>query len=105
MIKISGFEMSIVKGILKTYVPGCEVRVFGSRVSGRPKPYSDLDLVLMAESKINRETLIKLKEAFQESSLPSRVDVLDWHRISLEFQKIIEKGYQVIHRRVHNSKF
>ena len=41
--------------------------------------------------------LAELKEAFQESELPFRVDLLDWNAISDEFRTVIEKsGYEVI---------
>ena len=33
---------------------------------------------------------------FEESDIPIRVDVLDWHMISPEFQSVINKGYEVI---------
>jgi hypothetical protein len=46
--------------------------------------------------KLNPETLRHLKEAFEESDLPFRVDVLDWHETSPEFQKVIEKAYEAI---------
>ncbi len=41
--------------------------------------------------------LAELKEAFQQSDLPFRVDLLDWNAISAEFRNVIEKdGYEVI---------
>ena len=47
-------------------------------------------------ARLNPDTLRHLKEAFEESDLPFRVNVLDWHEISPEFQKVIEKAYEVI---------
>jgi hypothetical protein len=38
----------------------------------------------------------RLKEALQESTLPIRVDVLDWNSISEEFRGVIEEGYGVL---------
>ncbi len=73
-----------------------EVRAFGSRVNGPAKSYSDLDLAVVAPTQLNPETLRLLKEAFEESDLPFRVDVLDWNEASPEFQKVIEKAYEVI---------
>ncbi len=96
MIDISPDDLITVKRILAKHVPCLEVRVFGSRVNGCAKSYSDLDLAIVAKDKIPQEVLIELKEAFQESSLPLRVDVLDWQRISPEFQKIIAQKYIVI---------
>lgn len=96
MIDISKKHLNIVKEILSNHVPDCEVRVFGSRIEGNAKPYSDLDLVIIGKAKLDRKIMIGLKEAFQESALPFRVDILDWHRISDNFKKIIEKRYKIL---------
>jgi len=96
MIDLSPRHLQTVRAILGQHVPNCEVRAFGSRVSGPAKNYSDLDLAVVALTKLNPETLRHLKEAFEESDLPFRVDVLDWHETSPEFQKVIEKAYDVI---------
>jgi uncharacterized protein len=80
------------------HVPECEVRAFGSRVNGAAKNYSDLDLAVVGSGKLSDDTLRRLKEAFEESDLPFRVDVLDWHATSPSFQKVIEEQYEVIPR-------
>jgi predicted nucleotidyltransferase len=80
---------------IKQYVPDCEVRVFGSRVNGQAQRFSDIDLVLTGEVSLDWRRLEALKDAFAESDLPIMVDVLDWHAISPEFQKVIEAGYFV----------
>jgi len=43
-------------------------------------------------------SLGELSEAFQESDLPFRVDLIDWHRISPEFRKVIEQKYEIMRR-------
>jgi predicted nucleotidyltransferase len=96
MIDLSPHHLETVRAILARHVPDCEVRAFGSRVSGPAKSYSDLDLAVVAPTKLNPETLRHLKEAFEESDLRFRVDVLDWHETSAEFQKVIEKAYEII---------
>ena len=45
------------------------------------------------------ETLGRLKEAFEESNLPMRADVLDWHAISQSFQNEIEWDFVVLQER------
>ena len=42
------------------------------------------------------ENVGRTYEAFEASDLPFRVDVLDWHRISESFHKVIEQAYEVI---------
>jgi len=87
-----------VKQILTEHFPECEVRAFGSRVTQTAKNYSDLDLTIVGQNALDSERFRHLKEAFEESNLPFRVDVLDWHRISESFHTVIEKKYEVIQK-------
>lgn len=96
MIDLNPHHLETVRRILVEHVPQCEVRAFGSRVNSTAKDYSDLDLAVVTPGKLRDDTLRLLKEAFEESDLPFRVDVLDWHATSPQFQKVIEKQYEVI---------
>ncbi|AUR52354.1 restriction endonuclease subunit S [Aquella oligotrophica] len=96
MIDITPADQEIVTAILKKYVPHAEVRVFGSRHKWTAKPYSDLDLAIVADAKLDKQLIYDLEEAFEESELSFRVDVIDWFAISDEFRAIIEQGYTVI---------
>jgi predicted nucleotidyltransferase len=89
-------HLHMVKDILKQFAPGYEVLAFGSRVAGTAKRHSDLDLAVVGKKRIATKTLYRLEEAFAESDLPFRVDVLDWDAISSEFRKIIENKYEII---------
>ena len=91
MIDLSPRNLEIVKRVLRDHVPGCEVRAFGSRAKWTAKDYSDLDLAVVSESEIGDDTLARLREAFEDSSLPMRVDVLDWQSTSPAFRKVIER--------------
>ena len=91
MINISEAEMSTVQEILRKYAPESEVRVFGSRVKGKIKPYSDLDLAFIEKANMDSDLLMNLREAFQESSLPFRVDLVDYNNASPEFRRIIDR--------------
>ena len=96
MIKLSEKDLKITKKILREIVPEYEVRVFGSRVTSKSKYYSDLDLAIFGNKKLTINKIADLKEAFQESDLSFRVDVVDWARLTDNFKKIIEKKYVVI---------
>ncbi len=96
MIDLAPDHIEKVRTILRQHVPQCEVRAFGSRVNGTAKDYSDLDLAVVGPDKLSDDTLRHVKEAFEESDLPFRVDVLDWHATSPEFQKVIEKQYEIV---------
>ena len=92
LVDLSSAHLAIVEDILSEYVPECEVRAFGSRATWNAKDYSDLDLAVVGNGPLDWRTLGRLKEAFEESNLPMRVDVLDWHVISGSFRKVIERG-------------
>lgn len=82
----------IVHEIIARYLPaGVSVRVFGSRAKWTAKPHSDLDLALKGKELLPRSVLGDLAEAFSESDLPFRVDVVDWHTVALSFQEVIDR--------------
>ena len=98
MIDLSPNHLKTVRQILAEHVPACEVRAFGSRVTSSAKDYSDLDLAVVGVTALDRSTLARLKEAFEESDLPIRVDVLDWQGISESFKEVIARDYAVLQK-------
>jgi predicted nucleotidyltransferase len=92
MLDISPEHLEIVKTILSDFVPGCEVRAFGSRCNGTAKKYSDLDLCLCSNEKLDWKLLANLKDALMESDLPFRIDLLDYHRVPEHFRGNIDNG-------------
>ena len=98
LIDLNPNYLATVERILAEHVPGCEVRAFGSRAAWNAKDYSDLDLAIVGSSLLDWRTISRLKEAFEESDLPMRVDVLDWHDTSESFQRIIEQGYVIVQK-------
>lgn len=87
-IDITPEERAIVLRILNEIVPDREVRAFGSRVTGKAKPFSDLDLAIMGDEPLSLETRAQLEEAFSESELPWKVDVLDWAQADKKFREL-----------------
>ena len=98
-IDISPSNWEIVSQILSKYVPQYEVWAFGSRVTGKAKKYSDLDLALISESPIPLDIRAELSEAFSESDLPWKVDIVDWATTSDTFKMIIEKQKIVLQQK------
>ena len=96
MIDLTPKHFETVQHILAKHVPGCEVRAFGSRVKWTAKDYSDLDLAVVGGKPLTLRQGHQLAEAFEESDLPIRVDVLDWHTISEKLKRIIAAEYEII---------
>ena len=87
-----------VRDILQRHVPHYEVWAFGSRVKRMAKPYSDLDLAIIADRPLRLEKQGALADAFAESELPWRVDVVDWATTSDAFRSIIERDKVVLQK-------
>lgn len=96
MIDLRADLLETLHGLLAEHVPTCEVRVFGSRYKGTATPASDLDLAVVGAQPLHWKTLARLRAALEDSNLPFRVDVLDWHTLTPEFRQVIEQGYEVI---------
>jgi predicted nucleotidyltransferase len=97
MIGLSGDELKIITEIIQEHAPDCRVLAFGSRHFGTAKKYSDLDLAFMGKEKMRLLKRFQLEDAFSESDLPFRVDVLDYNALSPEFREIIDGGNELIY--------
>lgn len=76
-------EREIVRTLLRRHLPeGVEAFVFGSRVDQTAVSTSDLDILLKGPGPIDLKVMALLRESFEESALPFRVDILDEHAMS-----------------------
>lgn len=89
-------HLAIVCQALAQHVPGFEVWAFGSRTKGCAKPHSDLDLAVITTAPMPLQQAALLAEAFSESDLPWRVDVVDWASTSQSFRQLIEAHHVVL---------
>jgi type I restriction enzyme S subunit len=95
-IAVAPQEWAIVQRILKAIVPHRTVWAFGSRARFAAKPYSDLDLAVVDVAPLNLDETARLHEAFTQSDLPYKVDVVDWAATSPEFQALIARHHVVV---------
>ena len=98
MIDLNSKHLETIQRILAEHVPKCEARAFGSRVKWTAKDYSDLDLAVVGSKPLSRRQLRRLKEAFEESDVPIRVDVADWQSLTDWFKQVIAVEYEVIQK-------
>lgn len=96
MINVSAQELQIIKSILSEKCPNIPVWVFGSRVKGTHKPFSDIDLALLTTTPLTIRELTQLELAFSDSDLPFKVDIVDWASCSESFKQIILQKYEVL---------
>lgn len=95
-LEIKPADLKAVQAVLRRHLPSREVWAFGSRVSGNVKPFSDLDLAVIGDDPVPAAVLTDLKDAFSESDLPFKVDVVDWAETQENFRKIIKVAYVVV---------
>ena len=76
--------------ILKKHVPDARVLAFGSRVLGKARRFSDLDLAVFLPTGMTLRDQGRLRHAFEESDLVIRVDIGDGTLYSPSFRAIVE---------------
>lgn len=97
-IDIRPEHWAIARAILRRHVPQYEVWAFGSRATGKAKPFSDLDLAILTPAPLPLDVSAALAEDFSESDLPWKVDLVDWARTSEAFRRIIARDKVVVQR-------
>lgn len=81
---VTAAQLAQFRALLLTVLPlerwRC-VGLFGSRVDGHPRPGSDADLWIDANPSLTPSERVRLEEAFEESALPFRVDIVTPERL------------------------
>lgn len=88
MIYIEPHHLAMLQSILQQS-PGCFV--YGSRVKGTHKKFSDIDLCFIRPEPMPEGELARLSEQLEESNLPFTVDIVDYHSLTPAFRAIIDQ--------------
>ena len=96
MIDLNPHHLDLVRTTLRSHIPDSTVVAFGSRVKWTASGFSDLDLVVCDIKTLDFSTMGRLRDAFDESNLPIRVDVHDWNAIPDHFKPSIVDSYEVL---------
>lgn len=89
VLAVSADHLRIVCDILQRLIPHCQVWAFGSRVTGTHKDYSDLDLAIITDAPLDITTIANVSDAFSQSDLPYKVDLVEWATTSESFRNMI----------------
>ena len=89
-VALSPEQLHDVRQIIAQVIPGAQVWVFGSRATGKSRPFSDLDLLLTHPPKLNWAQRAALRDGFEASRLPFRVDVVEIAGLALGMSERIE---------------
>lgn len=82
--------VDFIKSTVRSELKNAEIFVFGSRVQGKAKPYSDVDIALKSAEEIPFEKILMLKLKFEESTFPYKVDIVDLNTLDKNFLSIIQ---------------
>ena len=77
VVTLTEEQLRSVRAIVDRVLPGAEVWVFGSRATGHARPFSDLDLLLTKPPTLTWLQRADLRDAFEASDLPFKVDVVE----------------------------
>ena len=88
-VDISAKQRETILTLLKRHLPGTAAWVYGSRAKWTSRPQSDLDLVVFSAPEQGAR-VGALREAFEESDLPFRVDLFVWDDVPEAFHEKIE---------------
>ena len=94
-IDITAKQRKIVTDLLERHLPDTAAWIYGSRVKWTARPQSDLDMVVFATPEQNGR-VSDLREAFEESNLPFRVDLFVWAAVPEQFRKQIKSEHVVL---------
>jgi type I restriction enzyme S subunit len=96
-LSVSPNELRLVEAILGQQIPDREVVAFGSRAAGKPKKMSDLDLCVLGE-KLPGPLIEQLRESFSHSTLPFKVDLVEWQALPPEFRRVVGRDAVPVQR-------
>jgi predicted nucleotidyltransferase len=71
-------DLRNIKDLLNKYfgdIPDAKVYLFGSRVKGNHKKYSDIDLAIRTKSQDLSKRLSVFKEEWEQSKIPYKIDI------------------------------
>jgi len=91
-------RLEIIRIAKESFKTPLEIWAYGSRVNGEAHDMSDLDLVVLTDSKEKSDIgeFIDFKESLQKSNIPILIQVMDWNRIPESFHKNICENYEVL---------
>ncbi|WP_157153211.1 nucleotidyltransferase family protein [Brachyspira murdochii] len=100
MISLTENEIQIIKDILKKHIKYGKVYLFGSRVKGTNKKFSDIDIVIDINVKLSLNDMSRIKDDFDESDLIYVADIIDYNAIEDSFKSIIDDEKVLIYETV-----
>ncbi len=74
-MRLSDFEIKVIKGAVAKYITKPKIILFGSRVDDNKKG-GDIDLLIISEESVNLEKQIKILSEMEYNGIQRKVDLL-----------------------------
>ncbi|MBI4690292.1 MAG: nucleotidyltransferase domain-containing protein [Nitrospirae bacterium] len=86
-----------VKEVVLRFLKDEDVKIvlFGSRARGDSVNTSDVDIGIIAGKRFDKRKLTLLREYLEESTIPYKVDIVDFSMVSEEFKQSVLKDAEV----------
>lgn len=86
--------ISFIKTTLAKHLDTKEYKafIFGSHVIGNNRRWSDIDIGIEGRTKLPPSTYFDLADAFEESNLPYKVDLVDFTQVTDKFKTVALKN-------------
>jgi len=79
--------------VLAGLFPNVAIYLFGSRARGKHSVHSDIDIVLKGDEKISRYAIGEVVSMFEASSIPYRIEIVDFNSVSDSMRaSIVQEG-------------
>ncbi len=92
-VQLTPAQARTVREIFDGVVAEAQVLVFGSRATGRARPFSDLDLLVVQPPRLTWAQRAELRDRFEASDLPFKVDVVEAEGLSATMAKrVVDEG-------------
>ncbi|MNL33600.1 Nucleotidyltransferase domain protein [compost metagenome] len=70
---------------------GAHVFLFGSRATGKHRPFSDIDLLFTPSPQLTNAEVFRLLSTMEESSFPYKVDLVNEHELAHSYRDSVDK--------------
>ena len=101
-IDITAEQRKTILALLERHLPNTAAWVYGSRVKWTSRPQSDLDMAVFASPE-QAGRVSDLRESFEESDLPFRVDLFVWDAVPEQFREQIKRDHIVLTEKEERS--
>ncbi len=89
MIDLESKYLKFIKKTVAGYLKEYKLYMFGSRVKGKAKKYSDIDIAIDSPE-FNTKIKSRLEFIFEDSTMPYEVDIVDLNSITDTFKNLIK---------------